>query len=99
MKPVLFSIVHLGCAAVAFYHLLTGGWLTYGYHLGDANIVNLMITIFELLALATVTAYWLSRSALSYRLLKFAFVGQVIVGLAALGFFLFFMLTWRPKMM
>ncbi len=99
MKPVIFSILHVTCAALASYHLLTGGWLTNRYHLDDPNIVNLLIALFEILAVIAVIVYWRSRSARSYRFLKRLLLGQIIIGAAALLFFLFFMLTWHPRMM
>lgn len=99
MKPIIFSILHMSCAGLVSYHLITGGWLTNRYRLDDWNIVNLLIAIFEIFAVGAVIAYWLSRSALSYVCVKRLLLGQLIIAVAALLFFLFFMMTWHPRMM
>jgi predicted membrane channel-forming protein YqfA (hemolysin III family) len=87
-------------AAIWVYrHLITGSWLTNHYQLNDPNIVNLVLAIFEPLAVAGVVAYWIWRTRSLYRLLFILFLAQLIVGAGFLAFILFFFLTWKAKMM
>jgi hypothetical protein len=57
------SVVHLIAAAVVYWHLITGGWLTNHYQLNDPNIVNLVLAIFEPIAIVSVIACWLWRKS------------------------------------
>ena len=98
-KATLFSVVNLIAAAAVYWHLVKGGWLTNHYQLDDPNIVNLVLAIFEPIALISVIAYWLWRKSFLYRLVSILALIQIIVGAGFLIFFLVFMLTWHPKMM
>jgi hypothetical protein len=82
-----------------YRYLITGGWLTNHYQLNDPNIVNLVLAIFEPVAVAGVVAYWIWRTRSLYRLLFILFLAQLIVGAGFLAFILFFFLTWKAKMM
>ena len=98
-KATLFSVVNLIAAAAVYWHLVKGGWLTNHYQLDDPNIVNLVLAIFEPIALISVIAYWLWRKSFLYRLVSILALIQIIVGAGFLIFLLVFMLTWHPKMM
>jgi hypothetical protein len=99
LKATLFSFVNLIAGAAVYWYLVTGGWLTNHYHLNDPNIVNLVLAIFEPIAIISVIAYWLWRKSFLYRLVSILALIQVIIGAGFLIFILFFMLTWHPKMM
>ena len=99
LKAGLISVVHLVAATVVYRHLVTGGWLTNRYQLNDPNIVNLVLAIFEPIAVVSVIAYWILRKPFLYRLISILCLFQVLIGAGFLAFILFFMLTWHPKMM
>ena len=98
-KAALISVVHVIAATAIYRHLITGGWLTNHYQLNDPNIVNLVLAIFEPIAIASVIAYWLSRKRFLYRLIFILCLIQILIGAGFLIFILLFMLTWKPKMM
>ncbi len=98
-KPILFSAVHSLAAVAVYRFLITGGWLTNHYQLDDPNIVNLLLAVFEPIAVLSVIAYWLTRKPLLYRLMFILFLVQLLIGLGFLVFILFFFVTWKPKMM
>ena len=62
LQALLFSVVNLVAAGCAYAHLISGGWLTNRYQLHDPNIVNLILAIFEPIAVASVLAYWIWRT-------------------------------------
>jgi hypothetical protein len=99
LKPTLFSLVHLIAATAVYRYLITGGWLTNHYQLNDPNIVNLVLAIFEPIAIVSVIAYWVWRKSFLYRLMSILGVVQIVIGAGFLIFALLFMLTWHPKMM
>ena len=82
-----------------YWHLITGGWLTNRYQLHDPNIVNLALAIFEPIALAGVASYWIWATRFLYRLLFIFFLIQLVIGVGFLAFILFFIFTWKAKMM
>jgi hypothetical protein len=98
-KPILFSAVHVLAAAAVYRYLITGGWLTNHYQLNDPNIVNLLLAIFEPIAILSVIAYWIARRPFLYRLMFILFLVQVLIGVGFLFFLLLFAITWHPKMM
>ena len=98
-KAVIFSLVHLVAATAVYWHLITGGWLTNRYQINDPNIVNLVLAIFEPIAIVSVIAYWLWRKSFLYRLMSILALVQIIVGGGFLILILLFMLLWHPKMM
>lgn len=61
----MFSAVHVVAAVAVYRHLISGGWLTNRYQLNDPNIVNLLLAIFEPIAILSVIAYWIARRRLS----------------------------------
>jgi hypothetical protein len=99
LKAGLISVVHLVAATAVYRHLITGGWLTNHYQLNDPNIINLVLAIFEPIAIASVSAYWIWRKPFLYRLMSILCLVQLLVGASFLIFILLFMLTWHPKMM
>ena len=99
MKAAIISIVNLIAAACVYAYLITGGWLTNHYHLDDPNIVNLLLAVFEPIAVASVIAYWIFRKHFLYRLAATLCFVQVLIGAGFLLFILFFALTWQPKLM
>jgi hypothetical protein len=98
-KAVLCSIVHLIAAVAVYRYLISGGWLTNHYQLNDPNIVNLVLTIFEPIAIISIVGYWIGRRPFLYRLMSILCLVQVLIGIGFLVFILFFALTWHPKMM
>jgi hypothetical protein len=98
-KAILLSAVHLVAAAAVYRHLISGGWLTNRYHLNDPNIVNLLLAIFEPIAVLSVLAYWLARTSFLYRFMFVLFLVQLLIGAGFLAFLIFFAITWHPKMM
>ena len=98
-RPTLFSIVNLIAGAAVYWHLVSGGWMTNHYQLDDPNIVNLVLAIFQPIALISVIAYWLLRKPFLYRLISIFALIQIIVGAGFLIFIVVFMLTWHPNMM
>src|SRR5436189_6288033 len=99
MRIIVCSIGHLIAAAAVYWHLINGGWLTNHYQLNDPNIVNLALAIFEPIAVLSVIAFWIWRTASLRRLMSILFVIQLLIGAGFLLFILFFALTWQPKMM
>ena len=99
LKATLISVVHVIAAMAVYRHLITGGWLTNHYQLNDPNIVNLVLAIFEPIAIVSVMAYWLSRKRFLYRLISILCLVQLLIGAGFLIFILLFMLAWHPKMM
>ncbi len=98
-KAALISAVHLIAATAVYRHLITGGWLTNRYQFDDPNIVNLLLAIFEPIAIVSVIGYWLWRKSFLYRLISILCLVQILIGAGFLIFILLFALTWHPKMM
>jgi hypothetical protein len=98
-KAGWISVVHVIAAAAVYRYLITGGWLTNHYQLNDPNIVNLVLAIFEPIAVISVIAYWLSRKPAIYRLMSILFFVQLLIGAGFLVFILLFLFTWHPKLM
>jgi hypothetical protein len=99
LKAGLITLVHVIAATAVYRYLITGGWLTNHYQLNDPNIVNLVLAIFEPIAIVGVIAYWLLRRPALYRLMSILFFVQVLIGAGFLIFILLFMFTWHPKLM
>jgi hypothetical protein len=98
-KAAVYSVVNLMAAIAVYQYLVTGGWLTNHYQLNDPNIVNLVLAIFEPVAVLSVIAFWVSRRPIFQRLMSIFCLIQVLIGAGFLIFFLVFALTWHPKMM
>jgi hypothetical protein len=99
LKAGMISLVHVIAAAAVYRHLITGGWLTNHYQLNDPNIVNLVLAIFEPIAIVSVIAYWLLRKRFLYRLMSILCLVQILIGAGFLIFILLFAFTWHPKLM
>jgi hypothetical protein len=99
LRAALFSIIHVVAATAVYWYLITGGWLTNHYQLNDPNVINLVLAIFEPIAIVSVIAYWIWRKSFLYRLMFILVLIQILVGGGFLTFILLFMLTWHPKMM
>jgi hypothetical protein len=95
----VISLVHVIAATAIYRHLITGGWLTNQYQLNDPKIINLVLAIFEPIAIASVIAYWIWRTSFFYRLISILCLMQILIGAGFLVFILVFVLTWHPKMM
>ena len=80
-------------------HAGQGPGLSQNYQLGDPNIVNLILAIFEPIAVLVVIAYWIWRTQFVHRLLFIFFILQLLIGAGFVAFFLLFFATWKPKMM
>lgn len=91
--------MHVVAAIFVYRYLISGGWLTNHYQTNDPNIVNLVLAIFEPIAIVSVIAYWLWRKSFLYRLIFILALVQILVGAGFLILFLLFVLTWHPKMM
>ena len=98
-RAIVYSAINLIAAIAVYRYLITGGWLTNHYHLDDPNIVNLVLAVFEPIAVFSVIAYWIWRSSFLYRTIFLLMIVQILIGLGFAAFILFFMLTWHPKMM
>lgn len=98
-QAIFWSTVNLVAGVAIYYHLVTGGWLTTHYTLSDPNIVNLLLAIFEAIAIVVVAAYWIWRTPSLGRLLVTFAVIQIVVGAAIASLILLFVLTWHPKLM
>jgi len=98
-KAALYSIVHVVAAVAVYRYLITGGWLTNHYQLNDPNIVNLVLAVFEPIAIVSVIAYWILRKSFLYRLISILVFVQILIGAGFLIFLLLFAFTWHAKMM
>lgn len=98
-KPIVYSAVIVMIAAWVYRLLYTGGWLTHHYELNDPNSVNLLLAIMEPIAVLIVAGYWIWRTRTLYRLLFFTFIVQLLVGAGFVAFFLFFIFSWKPRLM
>jgi hypothetical protein len=99
LKAALISAVHVVAATAVYWHLITGGWLTNHYQFEDPNIVNLVLAIFEPIAIVSVIAYWIWRKSFLHRLISILCLVQILIGGGFLIFILLFTLTWHAKMM
>jgi hypothetical protein len=99
LKAGVISVVHVVAATTVYRYLITGGWLTNRYQLNDPNIVNLVLAIFEPIAIVSVILYWLLRKPFLYRLMSILCLVQILIGAGFLIFILLFALTWHPKLM
>jgi hypothetical protein len=99
LKAGLITLIHVVAATAVYRYLITGGWLTNHYQLNDPNIVNLVLAIFEPIAIVSVIAYWLLRKPALYRLISILCLVQILIGAGFLVFILLFMFTWHPKLM
>ncbi len=98
-KATLLSVIHLLAATAIYWHLITGGWLTNAYHLDDPNIINLVLALFEPVAVAAVLAYWVWRKRFLYRIIFILGGVQILLGVGVVLFFLLFALSYHPKLM
>ena len=99
-RAIIYSAIILIGAIWSYRFLYTGGWLTNPYYrLNDPDIVNLVVAIFEPIAVLCVIAYWSWRTRPLHRLLFISFLAQLIVGAGYLVVFLLFVLTYKPRMM
>ncbi len=98
-KAAALSILHLAVGGAVYFHLITGGWLTTRYALDDPNAVNLVLALFEPIALLSVIAYWLRPNQARYRVVWILGLAQLAIVLGGILFFLVFALTWQPRMM
>lgn len=98
-SPIIYSVITVIGAVAVYSHLVSGGWLTQSYQLGDPNIVNLILAIFEPIAALVVIAYWIWRTQFLHRLLFIFFILQLLIGAGFVAFILFFFATWKPKLM
>ena len=99
MKAGLITLIHVVAATAVYRYLITGGWLTNRYQLNDPNIVNLVLAIFEPIAIVSVIAYWLWRKQFLHRIMSILCLVQILIGAGFLIFILLFMFTWHPKLM
>ena len=98
-RTLVYSAVNFIVASVVYWHLIKGGWLRNRYELSDPNIVNLVLAIFEPIAVLGVVAFWIWRTASLRRLLGILCVAQIVIALGFLVFFLVFAATFRFKLM
>ena len=99
-KAIVYSAIILIGAIWSYRFLYTGGWLTNPYYrLDDPDIVNLLVAIFEPIAVVAVIAYWIWRTPMLYRLVFASFLTQLVVGAGYLATFLLFVFTYKPRMM
>src|SRR6478672_6976906 len=94
-RAIVYSAINLFAASAVYRYIMSGGWLTNHYHFDDPNIVNLILAIFEPIAVLVVLAYWIGRTSFLYRALFLFMIVQVLIGLGFATFLLFFMITWH----
>src|ERR1700724_1701932 len=99
MKARLFSLINVIAGVAVYRYLITGGGLTNRDQMNDPNIVNLVLAVFEPIAIISVIAYWIWRKSFLYRLVFILALIQILIGAGFLIFILLFMLTWKAKMM
>ena len=99
IKAASFSAIQVIAASAVYYHLITGSWLVTHYSLDDLNVVNLILATVEPIAILSVLAYWIWRTPFLYRLLVILCLAQLLVAVGFATFFLFFIISWHPKMM
>ena len=99
MRTIVCSLGNLIAAVAVYWHLIKGGWLTNHYQLNDPNIVNLVLAIFEPIAVMSVIAFWIWGTPSLRRLMSILCVIQILIGAGFLLFLLLFAITWHPKMM
>ena len=97
--PIWSSVVHLATAMLVYWHLISGGWLTERYRLNDPNIVNLVLAIFEPIAVISVAVYWIARKPALRRFMVVLAYVQIAIGVGFLVFFIVFASTFRFKLM
>src|SRR5947209_19683778 len=98
--PVVVSVFQVVAALSIYRFLNSGGWLTHRYYdLHDPDSLNLIPVIFEPVAVLSVIAYWIRRTAGLHRLLMILAVVQVLIVASYLAVFVWFVLTYRPRMM
>ena len=99
--PVVVSVFQVVAALLIYRFLNSGGWLTHRYYdlLHDPDNLNLIPVIFEPVAVLSVIAYWMRRTAGLRRLLMILAVVQVLIVASYLAVFVWFVLTYRPRMM
>jgi hypothetical protein len=98
-KAVFLSALNIIAAVVIYRFLYNGGWVTHHYDLSDPDSVNLVPVIVEPIAVLCVLAYWVWRTPFLYRLLFVMGMIQVLFGVAFVAVFLFFVLTYHPRLM
>ena len=98
-KAIVYSAINLIAAIFVYRYLITGGWLTNHYHVDDPNIVNLVLAIFEPIAVLSVIVFWIYRKPFLYRTIFILVIVQILIGLGFLSFLLFFFITWHPRLM
>ena len=99
--PVVVSVFQIVAALSIYRFLNSGGWLTHRYYdlLQDPDNLNLIPVLFEPVAVLSVIAYWIRRTAGLRRLLMILAVVQVLIVASYLAVFALFVLTYRPRMM
>ena len=98
--PVVVSVFQVVAALWMYRFLNSGGWLTHRpWDLHDPDSLNLIPVIFEPVAVLSVIAYWMRRTAGLRRLLMILAVVQVLIVASYLAVFVWFVLTYRPRMM
>ncbi|MFL6529684.1 MAG: hypothetical protein ACJ8KX_04380 [Chthoniobacterales bacterium] len=98
--PLVVSVFQVVAALWMYRFLNSGGWLTHRpWDLHDLNSLNLIPVIFEPVAVLSVIAYWMRRTARLHRLLMILAVVQVLILTGYLVVFIGFVLTYRPRMM
>ena len=99
LKAGVFSAINVIAVLWVYWYLISGGWLTNHYHLNDPNVINLVLAIFEPIAVLSVLAYWIKEKPFTYRLLSICATVQLLIGVGFALFILLFVLTWKPKLM
>lgn len=97
--PVVVSVFQIVAAVWIYRFLNSGGWLTHHYDLRDPDSLNLIPVIFEPVAVLSVIAYWMRRTAGLRRLLMMLAVVQVLIVASYVAVFVWFVVTYRPRMM
>jgi len=95
---IIVCVVHLLFAWAIYWMLNDGGWLTASYSWIDPDNFHLVLAVFEALCVVVVIALVAARKRFFYKLLLDLLIIQFIIGASLLSLFLWFVLTYQPRL-
>ena len=98
-KIIVLCLFHGLIATGVYWHLITGGWLTSEhYQWGDPNNINLVLAVFEAMAVATAIMLLALKKRFVYLLAVDFMVVQLLLVAVMGALLVLFILTWKPGM-
>jgi hypothetical protein len=97
-RVVIACLLHLLFAGAVYWLLNDGGWFTATYNWTDPDNFHLVLAIFEALCVVVVIALVAARKRFFYKLAIDLLIIQFIIAASLLSLFLWFVLTYQPKM-